>query len=114
MLFLQGLGISNHTKARNSEFALRVVSECFRICSGFGSGNAKPYSGHHLIGHSLTGGERNRGCARARACAGVHHTNDTHAFPQTTLPKSRLIASSARHSLVTEKKSTPIKVPAPL
>ena len=46
----------------------------------------------------------------ARACADARHTNDTNPFPQTTLfvvSKSRLIASSARHSLVTEKKRTP-------
>ena len=53
----------------------------------------------------------------ARACADARHTNDTHthtararAFPQTTLfvvSKSRLIASSARHLVVTEKERTP-------
>ena len=46
----------------------------------------------------------------ASTCADARHTNDTHAFPQTTLfvvSKSRLIASSARHLLVTEKKLTP-------
>ena len=43
----QDLGISNRTKPKNSECALRVLSEFFfRICSGFGSGNAKPYLGH--------------------------------------------------------------------
>ena len=46
----------------------------------------------------------------ARACADARHTDDTHAFPQTTLfvvSKSRLIASSARHLLVTEKNVPP-------
>ena len=43
----------------------------------------------------------------ASACA---HARDTHAFPQTTLfvaSKSMLVASLARHLLVTEKKRTP-------
>ena len=48
----------------------------------------------------------------ARACADARRTNDTHthAFPQTTLfvvSKSKLIASSERHLLVTEKKNVP-------
>ena len=47
----------------------------------------------------------------ARACAHVRHTDDTHTLPQTTLfvvSKSRLVASSARHLLVTEKNIPPI------
>ena len=46
----------------------------------------------------------------ARACADARHTNDTHACPQTTLfvmSTSRPIASSARHLVVTEKKTYP-------
>ena len=46
----------------------------------------------------------------ARVCADARHTDDTHAFPQTTLfvvSKSRLIASPTRHLLVTEKKKYP-------
>ena len=59
----------------------------------------------------------------ARACADARHTSDTHAFPQTTLfvvSEPRLIASSARHLLVTERKRTPhlgpplLKVPETL
>ena len=46
----------------------------------------------------------------ASACAHARHTDDTHAFPQTTLfvvSKSMLVVSSARHLLVTEKKTSP-------
>ena len=47
----------------------------------------------------------------ARACAHARHTNDTHAFPQTTffaVSKSRRIASSIGHLIVTEiKRTTP-------
>ena len=63
----------------------------------------------------INGGQRNGGggcdISVARACADAHHANDTRAVPQTTLivaPKSRLIASSARHLLVTEKNVPPI------
>ena len=61
----------------------------------------------------LNGRETERGVCDigvARVCADARHTNDTHSFPQTTLfvvSKSRLIASSARHLLVTEKKTYP-------
>ena len=53
----------------------------------------------------------------ARACADARHTNDAHAFPQTTLfvvSKPRLIASSARHLLATKKKRTPHLGPPPI
>ena len=40
-LIFQWLGISNCPKPRNSKLSLRVLSECFQICSGLGSGNAK-------------------------------------------------------------------------
>ena len=46
----------------------------------------------------------------ARACAHVCHTNDTHAFPQTNsslCQKTRLIALSARHLLLTEEITYP-------
>ena len=52
----------------------------------------------------------------ARACADARHANDTRSFPQTplfALSKSRLIASWARHLLVTEKKRTPHLGPPP-
>ena len=46
----------------------------------------------------------------ASACAHARHTDDMHAFPQTTLfvvSKSMLIAPSVRHLLVTEKTLIP-------
>ena len=43
----------------------------------------------------------------AIACADARHTNDTNQTTLFFVSKSRLIASSARHSLVTEKKRTP-------
>ena len=46
----------------------------------------------------------------ASACVHARHTDDTHAFPQTTLfavSKSKLVASSPRQLLVTEQKRTP-------
>ena len=67
----------------------------------------------------LNGGGTERGVCDicvARACADARQTNDTNPFPQTTLfvvLKSRLITSSARHSLVTEKKRTPHLGPPP-
>ena len=45
-----------------------------------------------------------------KSVAHARHTNDTHALTHTSLlvvPDSTLIASSARHLLVTEKKSVP-------
>ena len=71
------------------------------------------------IRHFLTaGGMAREVCdiyvGRAYARARTRHTNDTHAFPETTvsvMSKTRLIASSARHLLVTEKKVFPIWVP---
>ena len=61
--------------------------------------------------HFLMGGTERRECdiCVARAYADSRHTNDTHAFPQTTwlvVSKSRLIASSARHLLTKERKKT--------
>ena len=47
----------------------------------------------------------------ASACAHPRHTDDTHAFPQTTffvVSKPMVIASSARHLLVTKKKTYPL------
>ena len=72
----------------------------------------------HIIGYFLTGGNGISGgdiCV-ARACTDARHTNDTRAFPQTTLfvvSKSRLIASSARHLLVSAevKRSPPFRFP---
>ena len=63
-------------------------------------------------GTSERGGTERGGCdiCVARACPDARHTNDTHAFPQSTffvVSKSRLAASLVRHLLVTEKKRTP-------
>ena len=60
----------------------------------------------------LNGGEQNGRCNTcvARACAHARHTDDTHAFPQSTLfvvSKSRLVASLARRLHVTEKNVPP-------
>ena len=71
---------------------------------------------HPDIGHHLTGGNRAgvRDSCVATACTHARHTDDTHAFPQTTLfvvSKSMFVASLVRHLLVTEQKSTPPLVP---
>ena len=68
----------------------------------------------YTFGHFLRGGGTERGvrdiCV-ASACAHARHTDDTHACPRTTLfvvSKSTLVASSARHLLVSKlsKKKT--------
>ena len=79
------------------------------------TGNLKGLLG---FGRFLTGGTELGVCniCVARACADTRHTNDTHDFPQTTLfvvSKSRLIASSARRLLVTEKNVPPHLGPRP-
>ena len=70
--------------------------------------------GHHLTGENGTGGTRHL-CGK-RVHTRASNTDDTHAFPQTTLSvvsKAGVVASLARHVLVTEKKAYPPLGPLP-
>ena len=51
------------------------------------------------------------GICMARTCEDARHANDTNAFTLFVVSKSRLIASSASHLLVTVKNVPPIWVP---